>query len=307
MFERKSFAVVALVALTLSLTDCRTGPRASESEFGTWTPNVPATPEIAALEKRLFALLNRDRKNAGLGPLSYDERLADIARFHSKDMQVNAFFGHESPKTGMLEDRMVRAGYLATEMRENVAQAASVESAAKNLLDSPGHRKNILSTTVTHVGIGIVKGDSAGDERALLVTQVFASRAEVETPAQALEGVRRAIAAGRKTKGLTPLQPHPVLTELAEEHIGDMSDEVSEGDVSEVGDKVSAELNNKQGHGLSSIGIAGQRMFGARDFVLPGGLSDPMLRYIGMAAAEARDEKGRPRVKVLVLLGRAAR
>jgi uncharacterized protein YkwD len=279
--------------------------RAPVGEFGTWDPNVEATPEIAALERQLFARLNKDRRRHGLGPLEYDERLADVGRFHSQDMRDHDFFEHESPTTGLLEDRLVRAGYLATEMRENLAIAGDVDAAADNLLESPGHRANILSTTVSHVGIGIVRGDSSGDERALTVTQVFAKPAHLDTPDEALAAVRSELSAARKKRGLAPLASHPLLEKLAERFISDLPDDVPEGAVDDIGDRVTAELNDEEDHGLSAVGVVAQRMFSASELSLPSAIGEAAMRHMGAAAAEARDERGRPRVKMLVLLGRA--
>ncbi|HCS73242.1 MAG TPA: hypothetical protein DIW17_05115, partial [Clostridiales bacterium] len=39
---------------------------------------------------------------------------------------------------------------------ENIAKHGSVESAHAGLMNSDGHRKNILNPSFTHIGIGIV-------------------------------------------------------------------------------------------------------------------------------------------------------
>jgi uncharacterized protein YkwD len=51
-----------------------------------------------------------------------------------------------------------------------VARASSPGEAERGLMNSPGHRANILSRLVTRVGIGIVADEAAHE---LLVTQVF--------------------------------------------------------------------------------------------------------------------------------------
>lgn len=271
--------------------------------FGTERPSVRATPEIAELERRMFARLNRDRRAAGLPPLAYDEALADVGRAHSYDMQQHGFFAHESPTTGVLEDRMDRAGYLALEMRENLATAEDVDRAEDNLLKSPGHKRNILADTVSHVGIGIMRGDAAGDQRMLLITQVFARPAAVASPSEAASGVLARLNAARRERGIRALSPHPMLDELADDHVGDLADAVPSGAVSDIGEEVSKALNDRDGHGLTAIQILAQAVFDAEEFAVPDAALDARTAAVGIAAREARDDRGRPRVKILVLLG----
>jgi uncharacterized protein YkwD len=294
---------VALLCGLLALGAC--SGSAGGVGFGTWTPTITATPEIAALENEMFLRVNRDRKAKGLPPFRYDDALADVARAHSLDMRDHGFFAHESPNTGVLEDRMDRAGYLATEMRENLAQAGDVNRAEDNLLDSPGHHANLMATTVSHIGIGIVKG-GAGDARVLTITQVFSLPAQLDTPSAAHAKIVAALAKARKHDGLGPMQVHDMLDELAGKHIDELPDGVPEDAVSSIGKEVSSALNGRRGHGLNGILIAGQGFFTGEEFVIPAAVHDARVSRYGMALAEGKDARGRPRVKVLVLFGQVA-
>ncbi|MFZ5822989.1 MAG: CAP domain-containing protein [Bacillota bacterium] len=55
---------------------------------------------------------------------------------------------------------------------ENIAGNASVSGAHRALMNSPGHRANILSTKYTHIGIGIQQGGDYG----MMFTQMFVGR-----------------------------------------------------------------------------------------------------------------------------------
>ena len=272
--------------------------------WNTDKPSVKAPADIAAEERRMFALVNADRKKAGLAALRYDEALADVARAHSYDMQQSDFFAHESPNTGVLEDRMDRAGYLATEMRENLATAPTVAQAEKNLLKSPGHRANLLADSVSHIGIGIVRGDPAGDQRVLMITQVFAMPATPMSPAQAPAAVLRVLNTARSRAGLAGLAPHPFLAELAERYVDDLPDDVPSGAVGDISSEVAEDLGDAEGHGLDSVQLLAQAVFGADDFTVPDSIRNARANSIGVAARKARDERGRPRIKVLALVGR---
>lgn len=55
---------------------------------------------------------------------------------------------------------------------ENIAGNQTVQKAHDSLMNSPGHRQNILSPDYTHIGIGIKKGSSYGN----IFTQEFVSK-----------------------------------------------------------------------------------------------------------------------------------
>jgi uncharacterized protein YkwD len=132
-----------------------------------------------AAEPVAFALLNADRARFGLPALVRDARLDAVARAHSTDMREHGFFGHRSPTTGNPQDRITAAGYRFTRCAENIATEQSVHAAEANLFASLGHRRNILSADVTHVGIGIAARVSSNHVEWHL-TQLFARPAEGE-------------------------------------------------------------------------------------------------------------------------------
>jgi uncharacterized protein YkwD len=123
--------------------------------------------------QRLLALLNRDRKAAGLQPLIWDDRVAKVAQAHSEEMRRTKVVAHISPTTGSAADRVRAAGIKTAVVLENVARAYGVGEAHAGLMNSPGHRANLMSPTATHVGIAVVLGDDVAKRRELFVTQVF--------------------------------------------------------------------------------------------------------------------------------------
>lgn len=135
--------------------------------------NDPAPASAGEAEQRLLALVNRDRKKAGLAELAWDEAVADVSRRHSQEMRRTQVVAHLSPTTGSAADR-VRAAQLKTPLvLENVARAYGVAEAHAGLMDSPGHRQNIMSPVATHLGIGVVLGDLVSGRPEMFVTQVF--------------------------------------------------------------------------------------------------------------------------------------
>ena len=134
--------------------------------------DAPVT-DVAVAEERMRELVNRDRAAAGLAPLAADPALAAVARAHSQEMARTGVVGHVSPTTGDASDRAARAGIRTGLLLENIARAYGVAEAEAGLMNSPGHRANLLTPGVTHVGIGIELGAEVGGRRELFVTQMF--------------------------------------------------------------------------------------------------------------------------------------
>lgn len=111
--------------------------------------------EIA--ESTMLRLLNEERAREGLSPLVLDPALRDVARAHSRDMFEQGYFAHNSPITGSPSDRLSKAGVPYRVAGENLAYAPTVELAHQGLMNSPGHRANILRPHFGRVGIGAIR------------------------------------------------------------------------------------------------------------------------------------------------------
>lgn len=183
------------------------------------TRDEPFTTTAKA-EEETWRLVNVDRARAGLPSLAWDARLADVARSHSADMLAHNFFGHVSPTTGSAADRVKRAQIDAMVIQENVARAATPGEAERGLMNSPGHRANILSKDATRLGVGIVATE-AGGQRELFVTQLFIKPPEpyrADTP----DDVRRQIAEWRRAHKLQALGRDQELDRLADGAVREM-------------------------------------------------------------------------------------
>lgn len=114
--------------------------------------NVDHDSEISMIN-----LVNKERKDRGLRPLSQNEGLTEVARAYGKEMFVNGFFSHESKVDGSSPaQRVDRNGIYYTITGENLAYAPDVIIAHQGLMNSPGHRKNILLEDYGTVGIGVI-------------------------------------------------------------------------------------------------------------------------------------------------------
>lgn len=134
---------------------------------------APSKPEQSSIltvdEQKMLNLVNQERTKVGLAPLKVHAELVKLARLKSQDMITNKYFSHQSPRYGSPFDMMKSAGVSYTRAGENLAGASTVESAHTNLMNSPGHRANILNQDFTHIGIGIIDGGQYGK----MFTQMF--------------------------------------------------------------------------------------------------------------------------------------
>ncbi|WP_260412527.1 CAP domain-containing protein [Alkalihalobacillus sp. TS-13] len=118
--------------------------------------------QLTADEQQMVDLVNQEREKAGLKPLEVDPELTKMARAKSKDMIDNNYFSHDSPTYGSPFDMMKQFGIEYNTAGENIAGNSSVEGAHTSLMNSDGHRKNILGSQYTKIGIGIVDGGPYG-------------------------------------------------------------------------------------------------------------------------------------------------
>lgn len=130
---------------------------------------VASTRPRPDLEARMLELVNRERAAAGLRPLAADPELTEVARRHSADMFARGYFAHDTPEGLTPFDRMREANVRFLIAGENLALAPTVPVAHSGLMNSPGHRANILRPQFGRVGIGIMDGGLRG----LMVSQEF--------------------------------------------------------------------------------------------------------------------------------------
>lgn len=117
---------------------------------------------LTAEEKQMLNLVNEERQKAGLAPLKANLELTKVARLKAQDMIAKNYFAHQSPTYGSPFEMMKQFGISYKYAAENLAGTQSVIKAHTGLMNSDGHRKNIMNGNYTEVGIGIIDGGSYG-------------------------------------------------------------------------------------------------------------------------------------------------
>lgn len=113
-------------------------------------------------EVQMFNLVNHERTIRGLSPVKADASLLILARSYASKMFAEGYFSHYTPDGKSPFDRMNESGITYTHAGENLALAPSTELAHQGLMNSPGHRANILSPDYKKVGIGVIDGGIYG-------------------------------------------------------------------------------------------------------------------------------------------------
>lgn len=117
----------------------------------------------AADEQAMVKLVNDERVKRGLRPLAVSTALTAVARAHAQDMFERGYFSHVAPEGLTPADRLDQAGISYGVMGENQALAPDLSVAHAGLMNSPGHRANILGASFRKIGIGVIDGGVYGE------------------------------------------------------------------------------------------------------------------------------------------------
>ncbi|WP_078381122.1 SafA/ExsA family spore coat assembly protein [Sutcliffiella halmapala] len=125
--------------------------------------NIPELGEEKSLEEQVAVLVNQERSKHGLKPLKMNWELSRVARYKSQDMIDKNYFSHTSPTYGSPFTMISNFGITYRAAGENIAAGQRTPQEVMNAwMNSDGHRKNILSTQYTEIGVGYAKGGRSG-------------------------------------------------------------------------------------------------------------------------------------------------
>ncbi len=190
------------------------------------------TGNLQALRTEALELVNQDRGRHGLEPLELSARLNEAAQSHAEDMLRRDYYAHVSPEGETVQDRYIQQGGSRWRLvAENIARCLGcpspptverVQRLQTGWMNSPGHRKNILTEGLDSFGYGII----VGDDQTLYAVQTFAGpgmprglQPDEEpvalSPAEQARQMAQAINKVREREGLPPLEQSNALGEAA--------------------------------------------------------------------------------------------
>lgn len=141
------------------------------------TISLPISPTESELtvdtadEEKMLNLVNQERAKIRVEPVRVDPTMTLVAQAHAKDMFLRHYFSHVTPEGLNAGDRLVKAGITFTVAGENIAYAPDLMTAHNGLMNSPGHRQNILDPSFRRIGIGIISTEVWG----MMFVQDFAN------------------------------------------------------------------------------------------------------------------------------------
>ncbi len=139
--------------------------------------------QVDQFETYLLELINNERAKVGAQALQFDPELVEAAERHSTRMDDLNFFAHTDPYDGTGPGaRATQEGYGWTRIGENIAYTSGshasvldnsdVERLHTGLMNSPGHRANILRAEYKEIGLAFDVGNHNG-RPAIFITELF--------------------------------------------------------------------------------------------------------------------------------------
>jgi uncharacterized protein YkwD len=147
---------LALLSLLPGLVSCNgSNPTTGGSSF----------PDVTEVELASFNLINEDRRAEGLPELTFDAKVAEVARAHSQDMRDRRFFSHINPDGKTFSQRLRDAGVSFQTSGENLGTMSNISDPAvfanTGFLNSAEHRDIILGGNFKRVGVGVARSGSS--------------------------------------------------------------------------------------------------------------------------------------------------
>ncbi|MFK2824883.1 CAP-associated domain-containing protein [Bacillus sp. B190/17] len=128
---------------------------------------LPVDPELTdpawraieeGSEKQILDLTNIIREKHHLKQVTWEEKTAEVAKNHSKEMYEKQYFAHESPSAGDLGNRLKAANIAYQLAGENIAANYTDGPAAiEGWLNSKNHREALLEKDFTFLGVGVYR------------------------------------------------------------------------------------------------------------------------------------------------------
>ncbi len=134
---------------------------------------LPQPAAAATLADEIFTLTNTARNQQNLRPFARSGTLERLAKSYAKVLLRAGRLSHSADGTS-LTGRLASVGYRYRQAAENIAFQSGESSSnlaatlLKSWLTSEGHRRNILHTTLTEIGVG-----TATSGRTTYAVQVF--------------------------------------------------------------------------------------------------------------------------------------
>ena len=160
----------------------------------------PPPSQASAQEQQLFALVNRERDRDGLRRLEWNDALGSGCPQPCETLVQHGGLSHQFPGEPSLAERLAAAGLRFDASAENIALGPGIEGDHDELMQSAGHRANILDAQSNAIGIGI-----AASGAYLYVAENFAHVFPAYSETEFRDAVAAAFNRARRANGVAPV------------------------------------------------------------------------------------------------------
>jgi Cysteine-rich secretory protein family len=252
MAARFKYVIAAAAIGLLAVPSWAAGPAAPSLSVPPSRHEIPAiSPELD-----IFNLMNRERAQAGVPPLVWDDSVAQSAQAHARLLAEHQRLSHQFDDEPALERRL---GVRVRSAGENVGANYDTQAAHTAFMQSPGHRANIVSPEFDAVGIAAVR---SGD--LIYFVEDFVQRRSAISNVEAARIVAGQVAALRTRAGL------PALQQVEDNRVQDWA----------CADAAAGRLNSVQGRSAPGL-----MLLAALSSADPGQLSPELTRITGVDAS----------------------
>ncbi len=211
--ERAGLRAHTLAAVALLAAACAGGgSRNVQPQPGTSDRDL-ATVQLEA-EQHVLSVANRERRVAGLPPLSWNRRLAVDARAHSIEMRETRDVARVLDRRGAT-DRTLIARIGNTVVLQGVVLARNLDDVYHGVLSSPDGHESLMSDVASSTGIGISFGGQRSGRREVFITVIVRTQSSEDSEASAgSRMVPPTVIEGRRISGTAAIAPDDVTKTL---------------------------------------------------------------------------------------------
>ena len=182
-----------------------------------------ASADGAQEERSIFEQINAERSAAGIAALTWDDKVAQVARSVSQsDAQTSARGSGSATSEQEVTQRLKQAGINSGLVLQNPGEARTAQGAHDRFSISPVHRANYMNSDATHGAVGVTVFTLQGGPAAV-VTELFVRQLAPVDVASVHGKLRDAIDRSRASAGTPPLRDDPTLGKVAEEYAKELA------------------------------------------------------------------------------------
>ena len=112
-------------------------------------------------EVELIKLINTERQENGIPPLTINWEVARLARYKTEEMNKHQLFGHDSLIYGSPSQILDRYNIPYNSLGANIAKGQeTAHDVMEDWRQSSGHMSNLLNASYTSAGVGLSRDDN---------------------------------------------------------------------------------------------------------------------------------------------------